>query len=166
MTETFTFTARDADNPDEVITFTLKGNFLFVSMTGILEQVDKVRTSQEKGEEVLRQVKTHAKPIALKMIEAFSGPVHISDASATMVGEKLVMNVWKRLAGFRLAPLVIIINRVDNPEASESFVAELNERKKDVTHIGKFFGPLDYWLGWVGLILLVVLLVRWPHRNQ
>jgi hypothetical protein len=166
MADTYTFTARNANNPDEVITLTIQDDFLHVSMTGIVEQVGKVRKSEDKKGEILRQVVSQAKPLTLKLIESFSGPVHISDANATMVGEKLILNVWKRVAGFRLAPLVVIINRVDNPQASEAFIVELNERKRIAGHIGKFFGPLDYWFGWIGLTLFVILLIRWPQKNE
>jgi hypothetical protein len=165
MVDTYTFTARNADNPDEVVTLTIRDDFLYVSMTGFLEQVNKVKQSEEKGEEIFRQIRTQAKPIMLKLVESLSGPVHVSDTNATLLGERLVLSVWKRVARFRLLPVVVIINRVDNPEASEAFVAELNERKRVAGHIGKFFGPLDYWFGWIGVILLLLLLVRWPQKN-
>jgi hypothetical protein len=166
MAETYTYTARNADKPDEVLTFTLRGDHLYVDIAGVLEQIEKVREAEQIKEEVHRQMKAQAKPVMLKVIESFSGPVHVSDAKAYMVGDGLVVNVWRRVAGFRLAPMLISISRVDNPEATNAFITELDERKKTAGHVGKFFGPLDYWFGWAGLLVLFVILVRWPHRDK
>ena len=101
-----------------------------------------------------------------KLIESFTGPVHISDINTGLIGERLVLNAWKRLAGFRLTPMLLSISRVDNPEAAEAFVNELSQRKMTAGRVGKFFGPLDYWFGWIGLFLLIGVLIRWPHREE
>ena len=166
MAETYTYTARNADNPEEVVTFTLQEDYLYVNLTGVFEQIDNVRKSEERGKEIRRQVRTVAKPMFFKLIESFTGPVHISDINTGLIGERLVLNAWKRLAGFRLTPMLLSISRVDNPEAAEAFVNELSQRKMTAGRVGKFFGPLDYWFGWIGLFLLIGVLIRWPHREE
>lgn len=166
MAETYTYTARNANNPDEVYTFTLRGDYLQLDIAGVLEQIDKVRKAEQVEEEVRRQVKIQAKPVIFKMIESFSGPVHVSDVNSYQKGEGFTLAVWKRIAGLRCAPMVISVSRVDNLEATKAFIDELDERKKTAGHAGKFFGPLDYWFGWVGLIFLIAILIRWPHREK
>ena len=54
----------------------------------------------------------------------------------------------------------IDIGRLDNLPAAEVFVAELKSQQEAATHAGKFFGPLDYWIGWAALLFEVVLPFR------
>jgi hypothetical protein len=63
-------------------------------------------------------------------------------------------------------PVRFSMEQVDNPQAAEGFIEELTARKKEADQVSAFLGPLDYWLGWIGLGLLIVLLVRWPQKRS
>jgi hypothetical protein len=99
-------------------------------------------------------------------MEELAGPVHISDVKGTVVGEdQLKLTIWKRMGGLRAAPVLFQFENVDKPEAAQAFISELEERKAAADHLGTFFGPLDYWLGWIGLAVVFILLWRWPRRD-
>lgn len=165
MTNTYTYTARSTDDPQRVITFTLREEYLEINLTGMLDSIEEVVSGEEKGDTIKAQVKTQAKPAALKVMEAFSGPIHISDVTGEVEGEKLKLRVWKRMGGLRAAPVLLDFASVDNPEAAKAFIAELNERKRRVEHLGRFFGPLDYWFGWIALAVVLLVLWKWPRKK-
>ncbi|MFN2234683.1 MAG: hypothetical protein ACK2U1_10660 [Anaerolineales bacterium] len=163
---TYTYTARSVNRPDNVITFTLDDGHMRVNLTGLLEGASLVTQAEEKSDELKQQVTTQAKPAALKIAEQISGPVHVSDVQASLDDERLKVSLWQRLAGLRLAPIQLNMGRIDNRNAAEDFIKELKERQAEEAHIGKFFGPLDYWFGWIALGLVIVFLVRWPGRKN
>ena len=105
-------------------------------------------------------------PAALKASEYFSGPIHLNDIQIDYDEGRLALTVWKRAAGLRLAPMILVIDEVDNAEAAEAFVAEVSRRQKNAEKPGKLAGPLDYWVGWIGLLLVILTLIRWPMREQ
>lgn len=165
MTNTYTYTARSADDPQRVITFTLREEYLEINLTGMLDSIEEVVSGEEKGDTIKAQVKTQAKPAALKVMEAFSGPIHISDVMGEVEEDKLKLRVWKRLGGLRAAPVLLDFASVDNPEAAKAFITELNERKRRAEHLGRFFGPLDYWFGWIALAVVLLVLWKWPRKK-
>ncbi len=166
MMDTYTYTARSADDPQKVITFTLRDEYLEINVTGMLEHIGEVVSGEERKRAVEKKIKTQAKPAALKVMEELSGPIHISDVKGEVAGEdQLKLTIWKRVGGLRAAPILLQFDNVDNPEAAQAFIAELKNRKASADHLGKFFGPLDYWLGWIGLVFVLVLLWRWPRRK-
>ena len=164
---TYTYTARSVNQPDNVVTFTLDDGHMRVNLTGLLDQASLVTQAEEKSDELKQQVTTQAKPAALKIAEQISGPVHVSDVQASLDDERLKVSLWQRLAGLRLAPIQLNMGRIDNRNAAEDFIKELKERQAEEAHIGKFFGPLDYWFGWIALGLVITFLIRWPgHKNS
>lgn len=166
MAETYTYTARNAYDPEKVVTFTLYDGHLRVNLTGLLEDLGKITSADDKADEAKHQLQTQAKPTTLKVIEKLSGPIHVRDAYASLdEDEHLRLFAWKRVGGLRLAPLVVNAGKVDNPEAAEAFVEELEERSTFTEPIGRFFGPLDYWIGWIGMLLGIFVLFRWPRRQ-
>lgn len=166
MSSTFTYTARSGLNSDKVVTMTLMDRQLSVQLTGILDRIDKVRQSEERPDELKRQLQTQVQPLALKAVEGLSGPMHISDITAHMKNGDFKLRGWKRVGGLRLAPLSISIREVDNPNGAEEFIDELEKRKDDTDHPGLFAGPLDYWLGWGAMALGVFALIGWPGRKK
>ena len=59
------------------------------------------------------------------------------------------------------------MGQVDNEEAAEAFVDELEQRKEETkSNASRFFGPLDYWIGWAGMLLLIGLFIRRPKNNE
>jgi len=165
--KTYTYTARNINNPDKIVTFTLYDSHMRVNLTGVLDQANTVVSSEEKSGELKQQVSQQAKPALLKLKERISGPIHVNDINAKMDDDLFQVKMWPRVAGLRLAPIQVDMGQVDNEEAAEAFVDEL-EQRKDTTESDsrKFFGPLDYWVGWAGLLLLVGLLIRRPNRDK
>lgn len=166
VVETYTYTARNADDPDQVLTLSLENNHLHFYLTGVLRKVEQVSQADDKLDEAKQQLKSQVKPGLLKVAEGLSGPFHINDVAAHFNGEQFQLNAWQRLAGLRLAPLWINMGRVDNSDAAEAFVSELEERQASASHPGRFFGPLDYWLGWAAVFFVLVVLFRWPRRAR
>ena len=166
MAETYTYTARNAEYPDKVITFTLYNGHMRVNLTGVLEDLGEITAAEDKQAEARRRLKTQAQPTTLKVIENITGPLHVTDAKASLSDdEHLRVTAWKRMAGLRFAPIMINAGRIDNPEAAEAFVEELDRRSETTEPVNRFVGPLDYWLGWIGVLFGVFLLLRWPKRE-
>lgn len=165
---TYTYTARNIHNPDKVLTFTLQGDYLKVNLTGLEESLSEVIAGKEGSEAVKKGLSTQAAPTALKVMESISGPVHISDVSLKLLGDDLNqfrITLWKRLAGLRAAPVVLDMGEIDNPPAAKRFREELETRKESAGKISKFIGPLDYWLGWIGMALLALFFIRQPTEE-
>lgn len=166
MHDTYTYTARSAENPDAIVTFTLTDHSLRVNLTGMVEKMERVLASEDKPTEVRHQVQSQIQPAAARLVQGSFEAIPLDDVNASFNGERLRVNTWKRLGGLKLAPLLITISQVDNPEATEAFVEELNERKSEAEPTGKFFGPLDYWIGWAGLAVGLLALIRWSTRRS
>ena len=165
-TKTYTYTARNAEDPDKVVTFTLDEERMRVNMTDLLEDTHRVMTSESKPKELIRQAKTKLVPALMKVRERFSGPVHVSDVNASLHEDRFRVRMWPRLAGLRLLPVRINMGQVDNEDADESFVDELEARKEEEPQARKFFGPFDYWFGWAGLLLLAGLFIRRYQQRE
>jgi hypothetical protein len=149
---TYTYTARNAEDPDKVVTFTLDNERLRVNLTDLIDETQRVITSESKPRELLHQAKSKVKPALMKAREKVFGPVHVSDVNARLNEERFLVRMWPRIAGLRLAPVQINMGQVDNEDAAEAFVDELEFRKEIKQPAKKFFGPLDYWVGWAGLL--------------
>ena len=165
MQDTYTYTARSADDPDRVVTFTLANGHMMLNLTGVEDRLSDLATAEEKAATVREQMKKQAAPSVMKGLEQLSGPVHVRDVAADLDDEKLTVRAWQRAGGLRLAPMVIGIDHVDNVEAAEAFVQELDSRQDSIPSAGKFTGPLDYWFGWAALVLALVVLLRWPAKK-
>ena len=163
---TYTYTARNTRDPDKVVTFTLDDERMRVNLTDFLDETHNVITSESRLKEILRQITAKVKPILIKFKERVSGPVHISDVNARLEENKFRIRMWPRVAGLRLAPVGIDMGRVDNEVAAEAFVDELESRKDTKPPAKKFFGPLDYWVGWAGLMLLVGFFLRRYRQSE
>jgi len=168
MTETYTFTARHALDPEKIITLTLRGEFLQINLTGMLENIGGFLGEESRGEALKSQVKKQARPTMLKVMEEISGPIHISDVKGKVVGrdaDKLKITLWKRVGGLRAAPIQLNFGKVDNPQAAKAFIEQLDKRREEADHVGPFWGPLDYWLGWFVMVFAVIILWKWPPRK-
>ncbi len=159
---TYTYTARNANDPDRVVTFTLDDEYLKVNLTDWMDQASTILQSEEKPSEIKEQIKKQAAPSAAKLMETIAGKVHVSDVRANLDDAHLTVTLWQRAGGLRLSPMRLNMGNVDNVDAAESFLNEIEIRKQETQHTSKFFGPLDYWFGWAALIFVVALLLRWP----
>ncbi len=161
MAETYTYTARSAENPERVVTFTLRGSRLSVGVGAPLEQVEQaIRLGRGKEPEAVEEgveaeievkeaerPKLWLRPLAVSLIERGTRPVHVDDVATSVADDWLQVRAWIRAGGLRLAPITLIDGRVDNPVAAQDFVEEVRERKT-VTGFN-LFGLLDYWVTWI-----------------
>lgn len=168
MTEnkTYTYTARNTGDFNKVVTFTLHDGHMRVGLSGLMDQIQTVASSEEKSDEIKHQAATQARPALLKLRENISGPVDINDVNANLSGDRLRVTLWPRLGGLRVAPVRINMGQVDNQGAAEAFVDELNRRKEGQSDSRRFFGPLDYWIGWVGILLVIGFFIRRPTQED
>ncbi len=161
MEDTYTYIARSADDAAQVVTFTLHDHSMSVGLGAPLEQVE--RALEPEGEV---RPRLWLKPLAVSLLERGTRPFRVADVDAGAEGDWLSVTAWYRAGGLRLAPVILIRGRVDNPQAALAFVEELNRRKASVTIPFKLLGVLDYWATWLlAGFLMVGLLGIWRRRN-
>jgi hypothetical protein len=168
LENTYTYTARSADDPEQVVTFTIHDHRLSVGVGVPLEHVERALGSEDEGEaESEHRIQPWLKPMAVSLIERGIRPFNVADVDARAEDEWLHVRAWFRVGGLRLAPITLIAGRVDNPEAARAFVQELNERKAPAAGLARFLGLLDYWVTWfLAGSLLVILLESWRRRRD
>ena len=137
-----------------------------VNLTDLMDETPEVIDSESKPKILMHQIKSKSKPVLMKVKERVSSPVHISDVNAKLKEDKFLVRMWPRVAGLRLAPVGINMGQVDNEDAAEAFVDELEFRKELKPAARKLFGPFDYWIGWAGLMLLAGLFIRRYRRTE
>ena len=169
---TYTYTARSADTPDQGITFTLSDDYLYIGTSVPVEHVERaVLASQaeegeegqaEGGEEGGAQLRAVLKPLAVSAIERSTHPFSVGDVYAKVEKGNLRLTAWVRISGMRVAPVLFSLAHVDNPDAARLFVEELDRRRAAVAYPGRFPGILDYWASWiVGGFSAFLLLIFW-----
>ncbi len=170
MAETYTYTARSAEDPERVVTFTLRDSHMSVEVGAPMEQMERaielgrgtVEPSEEDVDEEVEVAEVEAptlwlRPLAVSLVERGTGPVHVDDVAARLSEDRLHVKAWVRAGGLRLLPITLMDGRVDNPVAAADFVEEVRERK---TATGfNLLGLFDYWATWLagGLVALVLL---------
>lgn len=164
--DTYTFTARDGNHPSKAITLTLSNGHAHVNLTGLLDTVSEIAGAGDRRAAAGAQVAAQAAPAVMKLAESISGPIPIYDLNADLQDDSFQVTAWRRAAGLRLAPIKVNIAHVDNPEAAEAFLHELEQRKAGADNPGIFSGPLDYWLGWAALAVGVGALIVWPRKHS
>jgi hypothetical protein len=171
-TRTYTFTARSADDPAHVVTFTLSDGRLSIGVGAALEYIEKaLRPTGERDEEASgRRIPPWLRPTAIWLLQQRLGSlISVTDVVAGSQDDGLNVRIWIRLGGLRLAPITFAWAQVDNPGAARAFVEELDRRRQSVGHPGRFQGFLDYWAGWVavaGLLLAVLVILRIRARGD
>jgi hypothetical protein len=161
MEDTYTYIARSESNPAHVATFTLYDSTLSVGTGPALENVQRIAQSGEQGGSSLA-LKPILKPAAIRLMRSAGQRFDIADVDAHTTDGSLLVRIWTRVAGLRLAPITFKWEAVDNREAADSFVVEVERRKQESSNPGWFTGLLDYWITWIiGGVLLV-----WLIRNQ
>ncbi len=180
MAKTYTYTARSAENPEQVVTFTLRDSRMSVGVGAPLEQVERAiqlgRGEKEtEGEQVeegaelevreAERPKLWLRPMAVSLIERSTRPVHVDDVVAKLTDDWLQVKAWIRTGGLRLIPITLIDGRVDNPVAAQDFVEEVQERKT-VTGLN-LLDLFDYWATWiVAGILALVMFQKWRRKGS
>jgi hypothetical protein len=166
MPFTYTYTARNKDNPDRVLTFTIFENFLRVNLTGLFDQVSEVVGEEDIQSAAKVLLSTQSGSAIYKAVERLSGPIHVNDVDPFFEEGQFKLRLWKRIAGLRFAPITLSMGNVDNPEAAEKFIDALMHRQNKTETPGPFSGPLDYWATWIGLLIGVIVLIKWPRKNK
>jgi len=159
---TYTYTARNADRPEQVVTFTFRNGHLMVDAGAPVEHVHRTAGSRAAIGPLL-------KPLAVSIVEHAMHPFHVGDVHANVRGGRLTVTAWARAGGLRLAPVTFRIGQVDNPEAAYAFVRQLALRQ-DASHSPRRFpGPLDYWAAWLAAasaVLIAAALLLGSRRRQ
>lgn len=167
MTFTYTYTAREQDNPNHVATFTIYDDILKINLMGLISQVSDIVVDDDPQEAAKKVLTTQAGTFIYKLLELLSGPIHIKDVIPSLEDGALKLVLWKRLAGFRIAPAVVMMGRVDNPQGAVQFIETLNvQQNKAESKPGYFSGPLDYAATWIALLIGAIILVKLPCKNK
>ena len=165
MKSTYTYTARSADDPDDIATFTLHDGRISIEMGNtLLERVSQVAENIGHVEDI----------DALPVVGAFAtgilqhelNPFELADFHADLEGETLQVSAWIRSKGLRLAPIMFTWRHVDNLDAAKAFVEKVNKEKRSALKSGHFPGVFDYWLGWMAAALaLLAIPAIWRVRQ-
>ena len=166
MPFTYTYTARNIDDPDRVLTFTIFENYLKVNLTGWVDQVSSVVEEENSQAAIKDFLSTQSGTALYKAVERLSGPVHVNDVDPYYEEGQFKLRFWKRVAGLRFAPITLSMGNVDNPESAGQFIDTLMARQDASDSPGPFSGPLDYWATWIGLVIGLFVLIKWPHRKN
>jgi hypothetical protein len=166
MSFTYTYTARSTEDSSKAVTFTIIDDKLKIDLTGLYDQVSEMSKEEERKDVLKDILSTQSKFVILKTMEKLSEPVHLTDIKPSYDDEDFTLTFWKRVGGLRLAPIVILMGEVDNPEAAQAFIATLEERKSQIGKPGIFSGPLYYWFTWAALAISALILIRWPHKKE
>lgn len=167
MEDTYTYIARNADNPEEVITFTIRGTDLTLQPGAALEKVEQAVAASLDEEVEGPSTSAWLKPLTLSLAERGTHPFNLTDITAMAEGDYLRVGAWIRTAGLRLAPVSLVAWHVDNPEAAQAFVEEIETRQEALGRPGFLFGWLDYWFTWILTAVVVLgLLEGWRRRRQ
>jgi hypothetical protein len=158
MENTYTYTARSIEDPEQVVTFTLQDHRMSVGLGAPLEQIETVLEQVDDGEEAGQgsQRKLWLRPLAVSLLQRGVGPFRVADVKAATEDDWLRISAWYRAGGLALVPVTLVNGRVDNPQAAQAFVDELEERKSEVTGALGLLNLLDYWFTWIlagGLML-------------
>ena len=152
MKNTYTYTARSVHHPEKVVTFTLYGDRMSVGIGVPLEQAARVTEAiqVEEGEQEAAEMEPQLwlKPVAVALVERSTTPFRVVDVDASADEDGLFVRGWVRVGGLRLAPITLISGAVDNPDAAQAFVAELDRRKAARSKGPMFLQLLDFWATW------------------
>jgi hypothetical protein len=172
MEETYTYTARSPEHPEQTITFTLRNEHLSADLGTPVEQIERMlevgRDGQE-GAEVEEQPEggLWLKPLAVSLMERGVGPFHIADVNALAREDQLRIKAWYRAGGLGLVPITLINSRIDNPAAAHAFVQEIARRKDETSAATGPLALLNYWVTWFVVVLAFVALFNfWRDKNR
>jgi len=173
MENTYTYTARNIENPEQVVTFTLQDQHMSVDLGAPLEQMETIlqQIDAEEGAEEQAgqgaQAKPWPKPLVVSLLERGVGPLRVADVNAGAKDDWLRVSAWYRAGGLALAPITLIDFRVDNPPAAQAFVEELDKRKSEVTGAFSLLNVLDYWFTWIlAGVFVLGLFQAWRRKSQ
>ena len=169
MEETYTYTARSAEDPDQVVTLTLHDQGMSVDLGVPLERLERAIESASSEGEGIRGLEAGKwlKPTAMSIVQWGTRPFDVVDVDAESDGEGLRMTAWVRMGGLKLVPVSFAMDRVDNPDAARAFIAELDRRKRTTKASTGLPGPLDYWFSWFAAVAVsAVVAAVWLRQRE
>jgi hypothetical protein len=141
-----------------------------VGLGAPLEQIETVLQQMDaEGEEAGQGTETGLwlRPLAISLLERGIGPFQVADVNATAADDWLRVNAWYRAGGLALAPVTLVSGRVDNPQAAQAFVEEIDKRKEEVAGAFSLLNVLDYWFTWIlAGALMFGLFQVWRRKSQ
>lgn len=151
MKETYTYTARSAQDPDQLVTLTLHDHHMSVEVAAPLEHIETALEARAEESDVEAHPVVWLKPLAVSLLERATKPFLIRDVAAKADNGDLQVKAWYRTGGLRLAPVTLVEGRVDNPEAADAFVKEVERRQASRDGRFGFLAFMDYWATWLGV---------------
>jgi hypothetical protein len=165
--KTYTYTARNSEDPGQVVTFTLHNHHLSVGLSAPLEQMERALEAEEGGPEEEAEAQLWLRPLAISLVERGVGPFRITDIYPHLDEDWLRVKAWYRAGGLGLMPVTLVDGPVDNAPAAEAFVQEVDRRKEDAAGAAGVLNVLDYWITWfLAAFLFVGLLKMWRKKGQ
>lgn len=148
MAKTYTYTARSADDPAQVITITLYNHTLSIG-PGTPEQIPpKLWSTAPKAEPEADDLSAAwLKAVAL-LKESNCGRFALPDVETNIVKDSLRLVIWSHSNKRHWLPIMIVMEHVDNPDAARAFVKELNRRKMSARRRERLFGFVGTRLTW------------------
>lgn len=170
LQNTYTYTARSAENPDQLATFTLTDHQMLIDPGTSLQQMQEKLAGLGDADSKRDAAARLLKPAALWAMQHIVQPFALDDVAVNSSGDDLRIRAWTRAGGLRLAPVMLAWNEVDNSAAAEQFIAEVETRKAGATRAAALPGPMDYWLAWLAaafaLIVGVIALPRLLRQSR
>ncbi|MFN2291359.1 MAG: hypothetical protein ACK2UC_09245 [Anaerolineae bacterium] len=168
MEDTYTYTARSTEYPEQAVTFTLHDHHMSVEMAAPVEQVERILPHDGDGEGGPGgEAKIWLKPLAVSLVERGTGPFRVEDVYPQADEDRLRVKAWYRAGGLGLMPVTLLDGRVDNPDAALAFVEEVSRRKDEVQGAAGFLSILDYWITWFAAgFLFFGLLSMWRRKAE
>ena len=160
MTYTYTYTARDKHNPEHAATFTIVDDHLRVNLADLDDQLSGLIKQPNHMSAIVKFLVKQSTLAIYKMTEWMSGPVHIHDVSPSLQNAQFSLVIWKRVVGLKLAPMMILFQEVDNPEAAQLFIRNLTKKRSDSLKPSSFPGIFDYWISWIAVLVGVITLIK------
>ena len=166
MEDTYTYTARSIEYPEQAVTFTLHDHHMSVEMAAPVEQIERLLPHDEDEEgELDEEAKIWLKPLAVSLIERGTGPFRLEDVYPQADEDRLRVKAWYRAGGLGLMPVTLLDGRVDNPDAAQAFVEEVSRRKDEVQGAAGMLSILNYWITWFAAgFLFFGLLSMWRRK--
>ena len=163
---TYTYTARSTEDTDKVVTLTIIDDKLQIDLTGLFNKVSDIASGEDRVDLLGEVQSTQSEAVILKVIEKITEPIHLKDITAFYEDDNFNLIFWKRVGGLRLAPIVVSMGEVDNPEVALAFIDTVEEQQALLEKPGMFCGPFDYWFTWGLMVLGALILIRWPRKKQ
>ena len=166
MRDTYTYTARSIEHPEQAVTMTLHDDSMSVGLGAPVEQIERALRAGGAKEVGKALAALPLKPLAMSLIEEGVGPFHIADVDAEAEGSRLRVRAWYR-AGLELLPVTLVDGEVDNPVAAHDFANEVEYRQAMLEEEPGLPGLLDFWITWIaGVLAVFALAVILMNRDR